>query len=75
MLGKAAVLDPLLDSSFKQLIKLSLGMGFEWLSDLKDEDHLRTCFSQPAIESALRKKLPKTSQKVSLNVSVYHDGL
>ena len=76
VLGNAEVLDPLLDSSFKQLIKLSLGMGFEWPSDLKDEeDHLRTCFSQPAIESALRKKLPKISQKVSLNVSVYHDGL
>ena len=76
VLGNAEVLDPLLDSSFKNLYTLSLEMGYIWPPDLEDEeDHIRTCFSQSAIESALRKKLPKISQKVSLNVSVYHDGL
>ena len=75
VLQKAEILDPLLDSSFKQLSTLSLGMHYIWPDHLQDEgDHLRTCFSQLAIESALRKKLPKVSQKVSLNVSVYHSG-
>ena len=75
VLGGAEVLDPLLDNHFKQLTTLSLGMDFKWPSDVQDErDHLRTCFSQPAIESALRKKLAKISQKVSLNVSVSHYG-
>ena len=76
MLHKVEVLDPLLDGSFKQLTTLSLEMEFAWPSNLGDEgDRLRTCFSQPAIADALRKKLPKISQKVSLDVSVFHDGL
>ena len=76
VLRRAEILDPLLNNSFKQLSTLSLEMHFVWPHDLQDEGgHLRTCFSQPAIESALRKKLPKTSQKVSLNVSVYHHRL
>ena len=75
VLGKAEVLDLLLDNSFKQLTTLSVELQFTWPSDLQDEgDTLRTCFSQPAIESALRKKLLKISQKVSLNVSVSHNG-
>ena len=75
VLDKAEVLDRVLDNSFKKLTTLSFEMNFEWLSALRDEgDTLRTYFSQPAIESALREKLPKISQKVSLNVSVSHFG-
>ena len=75
VLRKAEVLDPLLDNSFKQLTTLSLEMDFSWSHDLRDhEDHLRTCFSQPAIQGALRKKLPQISQRVSLNVSISHNG-
>ena len=73
VLRKAEVLDPLLDNSVKQLTTLSLDMNFAWPHDFQDEgDHLHTRLSQPAIESALRKKLPKISQQVSLNVSVSH---
>ena len=76
VLLKAEVLDPLLDKSFKQLTTLSFEISFCWLSELEDEAyHLRTCFTQPAIEGALRKKLPKISQKVSLNVSVSYPAL
>ena len=70
VLGKVEDLDPLLENSFKQLIALTFDMYFSWLQD--EEDHLRTCFSQPTIESVLRKKLPKISQQVSLHVSVSH---
>ena len=73
-LRKAEILDPLLENSFEQLSTLSLDMSYTWPSNLRDEgDHwLRTRFSQPAIEDALRKKLPKISQKIRLNVSVSH---
>ena len=73
VLRKAEVLDALLDNSFEHLTTLSLDMHYSWPSDLRDGgDHLRTHLSQSAIEGALRKKLPKISQKVCLNVSVYH---
>ena len=73
VLQKAEVLDPLLEKTFTHLTILSLELDYSWPSDLKDEeDHLRTRFSQSAIEGALRMKLPKTSQRVRLDISVSH---
>ena len=75
VLRKAEVLDPLFDNFLKHLTTLSLEMIYVWPRDLQSEgNHLRTRFSQPAIEEALRKKLPKISHRVSLDVSVFHDG-
>ena len=73
VLRKAEVLDSLLENYFKHLATLTLEMEYWWPSDLEDtRNHLLTRFSQPAIERALRKKLPKISQKVRLNVLVSH---
>ena len=74
VLRKAEILDPLLNNSFKQLSTLSFEMHYAWPPNLQDErDHLRTHFSQPATEDALRKKLPKISHKACFNVSVSHE--
>ena len=75
VLQKAEIIDPLLQNYCKQLTKLTLELDIAWPYGLQDEeDHLRTHFSQPAIESALRKKLPKFFDKIFLNVSVSHFG-
>ena len=72
-LGKAEVLDPLLENSFKQLATLSLGILYIWSPRLRHQgSRLRAYFSWPAVEDVLRKKLPKISQKGRLKVSVYH---
>ena len=76
VVGNAEVLDPLLGNSFKYLTALSFEIDCRWPHGLKEQlNDLRTRFSQPSTEGALRKKLPNISKKVRLNLSVSHHML
>ena len=70
VLRNAEALEPILDNSLKGLLTLNLELFLPWPPEFHDKsDHIRTQLSQSAVEEAVRKKLPKISEKASVTVS------
>ena len=70
LLRNAEALEPILDNSLKGLLTLNLTLDLHWPRELHDKsDQIRTQLSRSAVEEALRKKLPKISEKASVTVS------
>ena len=73
VLGDAEALETILENSFKHLRTLDLTIQHEWPSRLYNKrDRIRTHYSESAVEAALRKKLPRITQKLNFIVSVFH---
>ena len=71
-LRDAEALEPIINT-LKDLLALNLELSLYWPSDFYEKsDHIRTQLSQSAVEEAVRKKLSKISEKVSITVSVRH---
>ena len=71
VLRNAEALEPILNNSLKDLLTLDLELDLDWPPQFYDKsDHIRTQLSQSAVEEAMRKKLPKISEKSSVTVSL-----
>ena len=70
VLRNAEALEPILNNSLKGVLTLNLELALRWPPEFRDKsDRIRTQLSRSASEEALRKKLPKISEKASVTVS------
>ena len=74
LLRNVESLEPIFNNSLEGLLTLNLDLILRWPSKFqKKYDHICTQLSQSAVEEAVRKKLSKISENVSVTVSrVYH---